>query len=81
MIGTLREWQVQLRKNIVSASCRGNKAMPWVSECWKTGVTLEDLEESGEYASLDMKLASALLNFSSGTETKSRNNGGANAAS
>ena len=61
MIGNLREWQVQIRKNIVSASCCGNKAMPWVSEIWRQGVTLEDLEESGDFASLDMKLAAALL--------------------
>ena len=35
--------------------------MPWINEIWRPGVTSEDLEDSGDYPSLDMKLAAALL--------------------
>ena len=45
-IGNVREWVVQLRKAVMSASGRPKLALLWICEIWKDGATFEKLKDS-----------------------------------
>ena len=59
-INQVLEWQQHVRKAFGSASGRPSQAYKFICVAEKPGITMEDLQDSGDFESIDCKLAAAL---------------------
>ena len=59
-IQQLEEWQFAVREAFGNASGRPAKANAFLCVAEQPGITLEDLQDSGDFESIDCKLATAL---------------------
>ena len=56
-----RDWKVTVMEVVSTASGRPDPAFQWINEVDRSGVSVRGLADSGEFPTLDQKLASAIL--------------------
>ena len=53
-------WRNTVRKAVAAASADPDTAFTWIKEVEKTDISFDELHESGQYRTLDAKLAAAI---------------------
>ena len=61
-----RNWRIRVRDAVTAASSKPDEAFKWVEEVWAETKVIENLADSGKFATLDAKLMSALTNVIDG---------------
>ena len=61
-----RNWKMAVRDEIAGASGDPQEAFKWILKVEKPGISLEDLEDSENFSSLDAKLAAAISKIAQG---------------
>ena len=65
-LGPWIEWKRSLKDKVMAASGVPDLCFPWIYYVEKQGVTFEQLEDSGPFASLDHKLGAIVYDLSQG---------------
>ena len=61
-----RIWRIRVRDAVIAASSKPNVAFHWIEEVFKIDQTVEALQDSGKFVTLDAKLMSSLTNICEG---------------
>jgi hypothetical protein len=61
-----RNWRIRVRDAVIAASSKLDLAFHWVEEVCKTDQTVEALQNSGKFVTLDAKLMSSLTSICEG---------------
>ena len=61
-----RNWRIRVRDAVIAASSKPDVAFHWIEEVFKTDQTIEALQDSGKFVTLDAKLMSSLTNICDG---------------
>jgi hypothetical protein len=61
-----RAWRINMRNAVVAASGKGNLAFQWIREVEEPGTTYESMADSGEFSTLDVKLAASITAIAHG---------------
>jgi len=61
-----RNWRIRVRDAVIAASSKLDLAFHWVEEVFKTDQTVEALQNSGKFVTLDAKLMSSLTSMCEG---------------
>ena len=61
-----RDWKIKVRDNIAAASAKPDDARSWVGKVYKESQTIEGLDDSEGFATLDAKLLASLTNCAEG---------------
>jgi hypothetical protein len=61
-----RSWKLAVRDEIASASGDPDAGFAWIYQVESPDVKIEDLDNSGEFASLDAKLAAGIAKVAQG---------------
>ena len=61
-----RAWKLAVRDEIAGASGDPNASFKWIYQVEKPNVKIDDLADSGEFASLDAKLAAGIARAAQG---------------
>ena len=61
-----RDWKIKVRDNIAAASAKPDEARSWVGKVYKDSQTIDALDDSEGFATLDAKLLASLTNCAEG---------------
>ena len=61
-----RNWRIRVRDAIIAASAKPDLAFQWVEEVFRTDQSVDALNDSGKFVTLDAKLMSSLTNICEG---------------
>ena len=61
-----RDWKIKVRDNIAAASAKPDEARTWVGKVYRDSQTIDALDDSDGFATLDAKLLASLTNCAEG---------------
>ena len=65
-VTTFRTWRMQFKKTAAAGSKEPEACFKWLCEVEKKGCTMQDLESSGKFETLDIKIAAGLTTLLNG---------------
>ncbi len=61
-----RHWRIRVRDAVAAASAKPDDAFSWIEQVWSESKTMNDLADSGKFATLDAEPLSSLSNVVEG---------------